>query len=175
RRPGRPAPRPGRAGRRPPPAGAGHGHPPAPPGSGPDAGGAAAAGRALPPRQPVPALLRARRLTVAPDAGGTIQGGVELDFLIRADRAEIVNGKLYLMGGGFDRVALPQFPGQAAFDVALGVVVGYTETNEAHEFELTLEDDDGQLLLGPVTGRFELGRPPGLKPAEPQRFMYAAR
>ena len=100
---------------------------------------------------------------------------MDLDFLLLADHAEAVNGKLYLMGGGWDRIALAQFPGPASFDVAMGVLVGYTETNEPHEFQLTLEDDDNEVVLGPVTGQFELGRPPGLKPAQAQRFMVAVR
>jgi hypothetical protein len=100
---------------------------------------------------------------------------MELDFMLVADRAEAVNGKLYLLGGGWDRITLAQFPGQANFDVALGVVVGYTETNERHEFSLTLQDDDNQVVLGPVSGQFELGRPPGLKPAQAQRFIVAVR
>jgi hypothetical protein len=100
---------------------------------------------------------------------------LELDFLLVADRAEAVNGKLYLMGGAWDRISLAQFPGPASFDVALGVMVGYTETNERHEFQLTLQDDDNEVVLGPVTGQFELGRPPGLKPAQAQRFTVAVR
>jgi hypothetical protein len=100
---------------------------------------------------------------------------MDLDFLLVADRAEAVNGKLYLLGGGWDRITLTQFPGQANFDVALGVLVAYTETNERHEFQLTLEDDDNQVVIGPVSGQFELGRPPGLKPAQAQRFTVAVR
>jgi hypothetical protein len=100
---------------------------------------------------------------------------MDVDFLLVADGAEAVNGKLYLLGGGWDRITLPQFPGPAKFDVAMGVLIGYTETNERHEFELTLEDDDNQVIVGPVSGQFELGRPPGLKPAQSQRFMVAVR
>jgi hypothetical protein len=100
---------------------------------------------------------------------------MELDFLLVADRAEALNGKLYLLGGGWDRITLPQFPAPANFDVALGVLVAYTETNERHEFHLTLEDDDNQVVLGPISGQVELGRPAGLKPAQAQRFMVAVR
>src|SRR5215831_5594051 len=100
---------------------------------------------------------------------------MDLDFLLVADRAEAVNGKLYVLGGGWDRITLPQFPSPANFDVAVGVLVGYTETNERHQFQLTLEDDDNQVVLGPISGQFELGRPAGLKPAEAQRFMVAVR
>jgi hypothetical protein len=100
---------------------------------------------------------------------------VRLDFLLVADRAEAVNGKLYVLGGGWDRINMPQLPGAANFDVALGILVGYTETNERHEFQLALEDDDGNVVVGPVGGQFEMGRPPGLKPAQAQRFMVAVR
>jgi hypothetical protein len=100
---------------------------------------------------------------------------VDLDFLLVADRAEAVNGKLYVLGGGWDRIALPAFPAQANFDVALGVMVAYRETNEQHTFQLTLEDDDNQVVLGPISGQFELGRPPGIRPAQAQRFMVAVR
>ena len=100
---------------------------------------------------------------------------MNLDFLLVADRAEAVSGKLYLLGGGWDRITLAQFPGPANFDVALGVLVGYTETNERHQFALTLEDDDNRVVLGPVDGQFELGRPAGLKPAQAQRFIVAVR
>jgi hypothetical protein len=100
---------------------------------------------------------------------------VDLDFLLVADRAEAVNGKLYVLGGGWDRITLPAYPGAANFDVALGVMVAYTETNERHEFQLTLEDDDNHVVLGPISGQFELGRPPGIRPAQAQRFMVAVR
>jgi hypothetical protein len=100
---------------------------------------------------------------------------VQLDFLLLADGAQVVNGKLYLLGGGFDRVGLGQFPGSASFDLALGILIGYNETNLSHEFQLSLEDDDNQVVLGPVGGQFEMGRPPGLKPAQAQRFMVAVR
>lgn len=100
---------------------------------------------------------------------------MRLDFLLVADRAEAVNGKLYALGGGWDRINMAQFPGAANFDVALGILVGYTETNERHEFQLTLEDDDGKVVVGPVGGQLEMGRPPGLKPAQAQRFMVAVR
>lgn len=92
-----------------------------------------------------------------------------------ADRAEAVNGKLYVLGGGWDRITIPQLPGNANFDVALGVMVGYIETNERHEFALTLEDDDNKVVLGPVNGHVELGRPAGLRPGQAQRFIVAVR
>ncbi len=97
------------------------------------------------------------------------------DFLILADRAEAVNGKLYMVGGGWDRVAIADTPGPADFDVAAGVLVGYNETNQAHHLALILENDDNQTVLGPIAAQFELGRPPGMKQGQSQRFQLVIR
>lgn len=100
---------------------------------------------------------------------------LEADYLILADRAEVVNGKLYVMGGGWDRLGLTGLPGPADFDVALGVLVGYQETNTRQELELRLEDDDNRLVLAPIKAEFELGRPAGMRPAHTQRFQMVLR
>lgn len=42
-----------------------------------------------------------------------------LEFLILADRAEVLGGKLYLMGGCWDQIALPDFPAGYQVGVAL--------------------------------------------------------
>lgn len=97
------------------------------------------------------------------------------DYLIVADRAEAVNGKLYLMGGGWDRLGLTAFPGNADFDVAVGILVGYNETNEPHKLEVTLETDDNNVVLGPIGAQFEMGKPPGMKKGQAQRFQMVLR
>jgi hypothetical protein len=100
---------------------------------------------------------------------------MRLDFLMLADRAEAVNGKLYMVGGGFDRVGAPNFPTNANFDIAIGAMVDYHETNEPHTFELRLEDVDNNVVLGPIGGQVEVGRPPGMKAGQSQRVMIVFR
>lgn len=100
---------------------------------------------------------------------------MHLDFLILADRAEAVNGKLYLVGGGFDRVGVTTFPASANFDVAIGAMVGYNETNEPHTLELRLENVDNDVVLGPIGGQVEVGRPPGMTAGQSQRVMIVIR
>jgi hypothetical protein len=100
---------------------------------------------------------------------------MRLDFLLLADRAEAIGGKLYMIGGGFDRVGVPTFPASANFDVALGAMVDYLETNEPHTFELRLENVDNAVVLGPIGGQVEVGRPPGMKPGQSQRVMIVIR
>lgn len=100
---------------------------------------------------------------------------MESDYLILADRAEAVNGKLYMVGGGFDRVGIVQIPGPADFDVAVGVLVGYNETNSVHRIEIALEDEDNKVVQPPITAQFELGKPAGMKVGQPQRFQLVLR
>ena len=38
----------------------------------------------------------------------TLLEQVEIDFLLLADKAEILNGKLYMMGGAWDRIHLKE-------------------------------------------------------------------
>jgi hypothetical protein len=72
-------------------------------------------------------------------------------------------------------VGVPTFPASANFDVALGVLVDYNETNEPHRFELRLENMDNDVALGPIGGQVEVGRPPGMKPGQSQRVMLVIR
>ena len=96
---------------------------------------------------------------------------VRLDFLVLADKAEAIGGKLYLMGGGFDRVRLAAIPGAAQFDVAVGILVGYNETNLQHAFELRCEDPDNNLVFDAPRGAIEVGRPPGMTASSEQRAL----
>lgn len=97
------------------------------------------------------------------------------DYLILADRAEAVNGKLYMVGGGWDRAGLTQIPGPANFDIAVGVLVGYNETNMVHRIEIALEDEDNKAVQPPIAAQFELGKPAGMKLGQPQRFQLVVR
>ena len=92
--------------------------------------------------------------------------------LLLADFAQVVQGKLYIMGGGWS-VTGPQ-PQPSA--VALKIEVPWTQTNRRHEFKMELLDADGRpvLLPGPegekpvvMGGQFEVGRPPGVPPGTP--------
>jgi hypothetical protein len=91
---------------------------------------------------------------------------VEAD-LILCDHAEAVNGKLYIMGAAWN---LLQAPG-APINIALAIIVkvAWDEADRAHELLAELVTADGETVeMGgdPVAphGRFEIGRPPGIKP-----------
>jgi hypothetical protein len=95
-----------------------------------------------------------------------------IEFLILADRAEAVNGKLYMMGGGWDVLAPPSLSGPASFSVALGILVPWLATNTDHRCAVRLEDADGKLLLE-MTVDFRTGRPSTMEHGASQRVMIA--
>jgi hypothetical protein len=88
-------------------------------------------------------------------------------FIILCDFAEELNGKLYIMGGGFSRLfkVRPTFD----FSIAAKLLVPWVATNERHSIVLSLHDTDGNPVVQGdeshevrVEGQVEVGRPPGL-------------
>jgi len=86
-------------------------------------------------------------------------------ILLLCDYAEALNGKLYVMGGGWTMCP----PGPRSMSVAARILVPWGETNVRHRLTLMLQDDSGCIVeLGdpPVKvrheGEFEVGRPPGV-------------
>ncbi len=99
---------------------------------------------------------------------------MEVEWLILADFAQVVDGKLYLMGGGWSLVNVSTgFPVSQRCAVALSVQVPWNETNHPHALEIEVATEDGQRMAR-VEGQFEVGRPPGMPPGQPQRVQFAA-
>jgi hypothetical protein len=100
---------------------------------------------------------------------------ISLDYLLVADGADAVGGKLYLLGGGWDRLMVPQLPGPPAvpFAVALGINVPWSLTNRKLGFSVDVLDADGGEVAQLAGGEFEVGRPPGLRAGTSQRFQIA--
>ena len=96
--------------------------------------------------------------------------------MMLADAAQEVNGKLYVLGGGWS-VTGPALPPMA---LALKLDVPWSAANQEHEFLLVLVDadghpvrvagDDGEVRAG---GTFEVGRPPDLPAGTDIDFAFA--
>jgi hypothetical protein len=97
-------------------------------------------------------------MTEQPDALPAERTTVE--YLLAADYAEVVNGKVYIMGAGWDRFSPPSFPAAMRLGVAAGIRVPYLESNIPHHLTITLRDGDGRELFR-LDGDLETGRPPG--------------
>lgn len=89
--------------------------------------------------------------------------------MMLADFVEAINGKLYIMGGGWS-ITGPQ-PSPSA--IALKIELLSNETNKKHSLKLELLDSDYRSVLVPtpagnaplvIGGDFEVGKPTGLTP-----------
>lgn len=100
--------------------------------------------------------------------------------LLLADAAEAVNGKLYILGGGWSITG----PGPVPFAIAMKIEVPWDQANTRHQLRLELLDGDGQLVELPqepdaeakpmvISGSFEVGRPPGLPVGTPLDSVLA--
>jgi len=99
--------------------------------------------------------------------------GPSVDFLLLADYAEVIGGKLYLMGGAWDRITVHDPAQPVRFSIALGILVPWTATNQTHALRVTLENVDGQEQGALVESSFVTGRPPELRPGSTQRVVLA--
>lgn len=86
-----------------------------------------------------------------------------IEFLILADHAEIVGGKLYMMGGGWERVRVARLDGVAiAVGVALRLGLPAWGTAMQHVIQLSVdgpgrpEITPGQFQFLPAPGRPDL-------------------
>ena len=92
--------------------------------------------------------------------------------MLLADSAQVADGKLYILGGGWSVTG----PDPTPSAVAVKVGVDEHEFNENHHWELFLEDADGQLVQFEtpegtqtieVRGDFSAASPAGVPPGTP--------
>lgn len=87
--------------------------------------------------------------------------------VLLCDAAQVCEGKLYILGGGWSVSG----PGPIQMAVAVKVDVDWNETNQSHRLDLELLDDAGEPFRAPGPSgdapirfevQFEVGRPPGV-------------
>lgn len=92
-----------------------------------------------------------------------------IDCFLIADSAQVADGKLFVLGGGWERLTVQQLPTSRNIDIATRVIVSWTETNRPLGFELQLVTEDGEALLNPAaTPSVTVGRPVHLREGSDQ-------
>ncbi len=102
-------------------------------------------------------------------SSGLPREAIEIDFVILGDYAQAVQGKLNLIGGGWNTHTANQYPSGLPFGIGIGILVPWSLTNRKHRFELVIKGSEGaDLLRG--GGEFEVGRDAGIPAGMTQRF-----
>jgi hypothetical protein len=92
-----------------------------------------------------------------------------VDCFLLADAAQVAEGKLFVLGGGWERLTVPQLPVTRAIEIATRVIVAWTETNRPLAFELQLVTEDGEAMLNPPAApSVTVGRPVHLREGSDQ-------
>lgn len=87
--------------------------------------------------------------------------------MLLCDYAEEHGGKLYIMGGGWSRLAANRPTNMA---LAIKLAIPWNQANTPHELRVRLVTEDGEQVPDDegkpieLSGKLEVGRPPGLRP-----------
>ena len=81
-----------------------------------------------------------------------------IEFIMLADHAEVINGKLYIMGGGYDRRFINDIKAPVTLSMVIGVLVPWNLTNQPHTMKLRVETEDGAAVGPEVQGEVTVGR-----------------
>lgn len=97
--------------------------------------------------------------------------------MMLADAAQVVGGKLYILGGGWTVIT----PGVSQFVIVCIVDVPWTKSNQEHTFRLECVDLDGNPLMVHTDdgehplfgeGKFGVGRPFGVRPGSALAIQF---
>lgn len=94
--------------------------------------------------------------------------------IMLCDAAQVTGGKLYILGGGVALIG----PKPQPVAVAVQVLIPWDRANIGHHWRVELIDEDGHLVTHrdrPIVaeGRFEVGRPAGVRPGTPLPMALA--
>ncbi len=99
---------------------------------------------------------------------------MQIDYLILADWAEVINGKIYVQGGGWTTItAREPVPVSRTIAIAVSPRVEWHETNTPHDLVIRILREEGQAELARIDARFEVGRSAGLPQGSSQPHPMA--
>ncbi len=92
---------------------------------------------------------------------------MEVDFAILADSAQVVGGKLYVLGGAFDTINSKKAPIiHSAMSLAFRLLFDAGEVDRTHNLEIVILDEDGKQIAkagGPLMVKRNPNKPAGWK------------
>jgi hypothetical protein len=100
---------------------------------------------------------------------------MRLSTFLVADHAEAVGGKLYVTGGCWNTITVPELPAaHPHLTVAAALHIPWQATNQPHSLHLDLVDEDGgSRLPQPVEAKLEAGRPAGMRSGDETVIVLA--
>jgi hypothetical protein len=98
---------------------------------------------------------------------------MKIEFVMMADAAQAVGGKLFVLGGGWNVHRSGNYPSPIQFSVALSILVPWNEAGVRHSMTVTISDEGGIPIVPAVNGQFEVGKSGDVPPGAMQRALIA--
>lgn len=86
----------------------------------------------------------------------------QVDFVMLVEHAEAINGKFYIMGGGWNQLTVPAYGQPINLAVALNVSVPWNKSNTKLPLKVSMIDSDGQELMPACIITIVAGRTPNM-------------
>ncbi|MCC6934967.1 MAG: hypothetical protein IT333_00515 [Thermomicrobiales bacterium] len=104
-----------------------------------------------------------------------LAGRMQIDWVMLADSAQIVNGKLYVLGGGWDTLIVNgPFPVNRPCGLAIAFRMPGAGTMQRKTARIQVFDQEGTSTIATAEIQFQAGRVAGADPELPQRVQLAA-
>ena len=98
--------------------------------------------------------------------------GIRAECFLLCDGAAVAENKLFILGGGWDRLGIRKFPEEYVVTVAVKLAVPTSETYRPLPIRLEVQDDDRNLVVPePMRAELEMARPPGYEAHEELPFL----
>ena len=93
----------------------------------------------------------------------------QIDFVILADAAQCVNGKLYMLGAGWSEMRSPTFPTIGNVGIALRILFDPSTSVEEYDVKIAILGEDNTDIIPPIKAKIvrkgtsqTVGRPDGI-------------
>ncbi len=104
---------------------------------------------------------------------------IQTDYMVLADAATAADGKLYIHGGGWNRINVASFPVVYSFALGIQFRIPWTDTNVPCTIEFDVVDEDERSIFPDeakkIKGEITAGRPPDLIPGDDQVLSMGIR
>lgn len=97
----------------------------------------------------------------------------EIEFIVLADHAEVMNGKIYMMGGGWDKRVIIDFQQPQAFSLMISILIPWNHSNQMIPLSISTLNADGQDILPKFVSSIVVGRPVTSIVGQPIRYPLA--